>query len=94
MPIYIIGVKLAEKSGRTEKEFAEQIERVAQVRTAHQGHLIASYVTFGRHDMVWISEYPDERAAFDAMNTYVAEGIFKYEVSEAITLEDFLRKNT
>jgi uncharacterized protein with GYD domain len=35
---------------------AEAIDRVAQVRTGHQGRLIASYVTFGRYDMIWISE--------------------------------------
>jgi uncharacterized protein with GYD domain len=93
MPTYIIGVKLLEK--RTDKEFAESIKRVAQVRTAHQGQLIVSYVTFGRYDMIWISEYPNERAAFDAMNTIRDQGTFKYEIAEAITLEEFLRdKNT
>ena len=68
MPTYIIGVKLVENAGRTDKEFKEMIERVAKVRTAHQGRLIASYVTFGRYDMIWISEYPNERAAFDAIS--------------------------
>jgi uncharacterized protein with GYD domain len=68
---------------------------VAQVRAAHQGRLIASYVTFGRYDMIWISEYPNERAAFDAMHTIRAQGTFKYELAEAITLEEFLCvKNT
>jgi uncharacterized protein with GYD domain len=94
VPTYIIGVKLVENAGRTDKEFRELIERVAQVRTAHQGRLIASYVTFGRYDMIWISEFPSERAAFDAMNTNLAQGNFKYEISEAITLEEFLRVNT
>ncbi|MGO9602464.1 MAG: GYD domain-containing protein [Candidatus Binataceae bacterium] len=89
MPTYIIGVKLVEN--RTDKEFAEAIERVAQVRAAHQGRLIASYVTFGRYDMVWISEYENERAAFDAMNIVGAQGMFKHEISEAIALEEFLR---
>ena len=88
MPTYIIGVKLVEN--RTDKEFAEAIKQVAQVRTAHQGRLLASYVTFGRYDMIWISEYPDERAAFDAMNTIGAQRMFEYEISEAITLEEFL----
>ena len=93
MPTYIIGVKLVEN--RTDKEFTESIERVAQVRTAHQGRLIASYVTFGRYDMIWISEYPNERAAFDSMNTIRDQGMFQYEIAEAITLEEFLRvKNT
>jgi len=94
VPTYIIGVKLVENAGRTDKEFKEMIERVAQVRAAHQGRLIASYVTFGRYDMIWISEFPSERAAFDAMNTNLAQGNFKYEISEAITLEEFLRTNT
>ncbi len=93
MPTYIIGVKLVESSGRTDKEFKELIERVAQVRAAHQGRLIASYVTFGRYDMIWISEFPSERAAFDAMNTNLAQGTFKYEISEALPLEEFLRVN-
>jgi uncharacterized protein with GYD domain len=64
---------------------------VAQVRAAHQGQLIASYVTFGRYDMIWISEYPNERAAFDAMNTIRDQGLFEYEIAEAMTLEEFLR---
>jgi uncharacterized protein with GYD domain len=51
-----------------------RLKRVTQVRTAHQGRLIASYVTFGRYDTIWISEYPNERAAFDAMNTIRTQG--------------------
>jgi uncharacterized protein with GYD domain len=93
VPTYIVGVKLVEH--RSDKEFAESIQRVAQVRTAHQGRLIASYVTFGRYDMIWISEYPDERAAFDAIDAIRAQRMFEYEIAEAITLEEFLRvKNT
>lgn len=88
MPTYIIGVKLLEN--RTDKEFAESIKRVAQVRAAHQGQLIASYVTFGRFDIIWISEYPNERTAFDAMNIIRAQEMFKYEIAEAIALEEFL----
>jgi uncharacterized protein with GYD domain len=89
MPTYIIGVKILEN--RTDDEFAESIKRVAQIRTAHQGRLIASYVTFGRYDMIWISEYPSERAAFDAMNIIRDQGMFQYEMAEGITLEEFLR---
>ncbi len=88
MATYIIGAKLVEN--RTDKEFAESIRRVAQVRAAHQGQLIASYVTFGRYDMIWMSEYPNERAAFDAMNIR-DQGLFEYEIAEAMTLEEFLR---
>lgn len=93
MPTYIIGVKLFDK--QTDEEFAQSIKRVAQVRSAYQGQLTASYVTFGRYDMIWISEYPNERAAFDAMNAIRTQGLFEYEIAEAITLEEFLRdKNT
>jgi uncharacterized protein with GYD domain len=88
VPTYIIGVKLLEN--RTDKEFVESIKRAAQVRTEHQGRLIGTYVTFGRYDMMWISEYPNERAAFDAMNIIRALGMFNYEIAEAITLEEFL----
>ena len=89
MPTYIIGVKLVEN--RSEREFAESIERIAQIRNAHQGRLIASYVTFGRYDMIVITEYPNERAAFDAMNAIKAQAMFEYEIAEAMTLEEFLR---
>ncbi|MGO9452989.1 MAG: hypothetical protein ACLQDV_18420 [Candidatus Binataceae bacterium] len=41
--------------------------------------------------MIWISEYDNERAAFDAMNIVGAQGMFKHEIAEAITLEEFLR---
>ena len=51
MPTYIIGVKVVEN--RTDKEFTESIKRVTQVRTAHQGRLIASYVTFGPYDTIF-----------------------------------------
>jgi hypothetical protein len=43
--------------------------------------------------MIWISEYPNERAAFDAMNIIRAQGMFKDEIAEAITLEEFLGDN-
>jgi uncharacterized protein with GYD domain len=89
---YIIGVKVVKN--RTDEEFAESIKRVAQVRTAHQGQLTASYVTFGRYDMIWISEYPAERAAFDAMDAIRAQGMFEYEIAEAITLKSSCASRT
>ena len=91
MPTYIIGAKIAGKAGRTDQELAEIIDRVNKVRAGHGGRLLSGYVTFGRYDMIWISEYPDERAAFDAMTTNLDSGLVELEISEALLVEEFLR---
>jgi uncharacterized protein with GYD domain len=91
VPTYIIGAKITDKAGRTDQQLAEIVDRVAQVRTGHGGRLLAGYVTFGRYDMIWISEYPDERAAFDAMTTNLDSGLIEVEISEALTVEEYLR---
>jgi uncharacterized protein with GYD domain len=91
MPTYVIGAKLTAKTGKSDESFAQQAEAAAQVRRQHGGRLIGAYVTFGRYDLLFITEFPNQKEALAAIETNLATGQFKFEVAEAIALEDFLK---
>jgi uncharacterized protein with GYD domain len=91
MPTYIIGAKLTGKRTRSDESFAEQVEAAAHVRREHGGRLIRGFVTFGRYDLLIITEYPDEKSALAAVEDNLAKGVFTFEVAEALALEDFLK---
>jgi uncharacterized protein with GYD domain len=48
-------------------------------------------VTFGRYELLFIVEYPDQKSALAAVETNLAKGLFTLEVAEALALEDFLK---
>jgi len=51
------------------------------------------YVTFGRYDLLFIVEYPDQKSALAlaAVETNLAKGLFTLEVAEALAVDDFLQ---
>ena len=91
MPQYVIGARLTGKSTKEDQSFAQQLEAIDQVRQRHGGRLISAYVTFGRYDLLFIVEYPDQKSALTAVETNLARGLFNLEVAEAIAVEDFLK---
>jgi uncharacterized protein with GYD domain len=91
MPTYIIGAKLTGKLNRSDESFTEQVEAAGRVRRLHGGRLIGAYVTFGRYDLLLITEYPDQKSAVEAVEENLAKGAFTLEVAEALALEDFLK---
>lgn len=91
MPTYIIGAKLTGNSARNDESFAQQVAAAAQVRRQHGGRLIGGYVMFGRYDLLFITEYPDQKSALAAVEANLAKGVFTLEVAEALALEDFLK---
>jgi uncharacterized protein with GYD domain len=80
MPTYVIGAKLTVSGARDNENFRQ-----------HGGRLIGAWVTFGRYDMVIVTEYPSQQEALAAVETNLAKGLFTYEVAEAIAVEDFLK---
>jgi uncharacterized protein with GYD domain len=91
MPIYIVGAKLTDAGAKNKDSFAQQAKAAAQIRQQHGGRLIGGYVTFGRYDLMFITEYPSQKEALAAFEATLAKGLFTYEVAEAVTLEDFLK---
>ena len=90
MPVYVIGARRTEKGHQTLKEFSRVLERISRVREANGGVLIKAYATFGRYDMITITEYPSGTAMQRAMTTMLGEGYFHVEVSEAMPMDEFL----
>jgi uncharacterized protein with GYD domain len=90
MPTYIIGAKLTGSGPRDNESFRQHVEAAARVRQQHGGRLIGAWVTFGRYDMVIVTEFPSQQAALAAVETNLAKGLFTYEVAEAVALGDFL----
>lgn len=91
MPIYIIGAELTDAGAQSGENFTLQAEEAAKIRSQHGGRLIAAYVTFGRYDLLFITEYPNQQEATAAVEANTEKGRYTYEVAEAITLEDFLK---
>jgi len=91
MPTYIIGAKLTAHGPRDNKSFRQHVEAAARVRQQHGGRLIGAWVTFGRYDLMIVTEYPTQHEALAAVETNLAQGFFTYEVAEAVTLDDFLK---
>ena len=91
MPIYVIGAKLTDRAAKDDEGFRREVEAAGRVREKHGGRLLGAYVTFGRYDLVFISEYPDQTAALASVETNLSKGLFTLEVSEAMPLEEFLK---
>ncbi len=91
MATYVIGARLTGNSIKGDQCFAQQVEAIAQVRQRYGGRLISAYVTYGRYDLLFIVEYPDQKSALAAMETILAKGLFTVEVEEALALDDFLK---
>jgi uncharacterized protein with GYD domain len=91
MPTYVIGARLSGNSTKEDRSFAQQLEAINQVRQQYGGRLISAYVTFGRYDLLFIVEYPDQTSALAAVETNLAKGLFTLEVGEALAVEDFLK---
>lgn len=93
MPTYIIGARLTGNSTKGDQSFAEQLESLAQVRKQHGGRLLSAYVMFGRYDLLFIVEFPDQKSALAAVETNLAKGLFTLEVGEALAVEDYLKSS-
>ena len=91
MPTYVIGARLTGNSTKGDQSFVRQLEAIGQVRQQYGGRLISAYVMFGRYDLLFIVEYPDQKSALAAVETNLAEGLFTLEVGEALAVEDFLK---
>ncbi|HEY2105944.1 MAG TPA: GYD domain-containing protein, partial [Candidatus Binataceae bacterium] len=74
-----------------DQSFAQQLEALAQVRKQYGGRLLSAYVMFGRYDLLFVVEYPDQKSALAAVETNLAKGLFTLEVGEALALEDYLK---
>jgi uncharacterized protein with GYD domain len=81
----------APRRTKGDQSFAQQVEAIGQVRQQHGGRLLSAYVTFGRYDLLFIVEYPDQKSALAAVETSLAKGLFTLEVEEAIEVDDFLK---
>jgi uncharacterized protein with GYD domain len=91
MPTYVVGARLTGKGTKGHGNLKQQVEALGDVREQYGGRLISAYVTFGRYDLLFIVEYPDQKSALAAVETNLANGLFTLEVAEALALEDFLK---
>jgi uncharacterized protein with GYD domain len=91
MPTYVVGARLTGNSTKGHGSLKQQVEALGDVREQYGGRLISAYVTFGRYDLLFIVEYPDQKSALAAVETNLAKGLFTVEVAEALALEDFLK---
>ena len=92
MPTYVVGARLTGNSTKGDQSFAQQLEAMGKVRQQYGGRLISAYVMFGRYDLLFIVEYPDQKSALAAVETNLAKGLFTLEVGEALAIEDFLKQ--
>jgi uncharacterized protein with GYD domain len=89
MRIYITLFKNTQKGAETLKEVPQRSPEGAKAVQAAGGRVIAAYATLGRYDYVYITEFPDTKAAWSVLVKTAMRGTVTGETLEAISLEEF-----
>jgi|ERR1700678_474146 len=91
MPMYILGIKRTQKGVREIKDLAKECLISNEKRKELGGRIISAWATFGRHEIVVVVEFPNDKNALEAVNANRMKGLVTVEVAEAVPLEEFSR---
>jgi len=91
MPIYITRVSLTQKGAETLKEGPKRTGKVREWIQEAGGRVVGAYATLGESDYLWITEFPDTKAAWSVLARVAQLGTSRSHTVEAIPLEDFYK---
>jgi uncharacterized protein with GYD domain len=91
MPIYITICKNTEKGAEAIKEAPQRLAAGAQAIRKGGGRVIGAYASLGRYDYIFITEFPDNKAAWPVLIQTATLGMTTAETLEAIPIEEFVR---
>jgi len=90
MPVYITLAKFTTEGVKTIKDSPNRAARYQEIAKACGGKAIAAYATFGSHDLVVITEYPDNASAMKAALQINAIGAISTQTLVGIPVEEFV----
>jgi uncharacterized protein with GYD domain len=91
MPTYILGIKRTQKGLREIGDLTKEMVMGAPKRSEAGGRILHAWATFGRYEVVIVVEFPNDKAALEAINLNRMHGLVTVEVAEAVPLEEFIR---
>jgi uncharacterized protein with GYD domain len=91
MPTYITYVKTTAKGAETLKDTPGRITQANEWIQKAGGRVIGAYATLGRYDYIWITEFPDSRAAWTVLPKVAMQGAVSTETVEALPVPEFLQ---
>ena len=91
MPIYITRVSVTQKGAETLKDAPTRTGQVREWIQKAGGRVIGAYATLGETDYLWITEFPDSKAAWSVLTKVAQMGTSRSNTVEAIPLEEFFK---
>lgn len=89
METYITLVDYTEHGIKNMTDSPDRLERAKEVTRSFGGEFVAWYLTDGAYDGVYIAEYPDAKAATQALLTVAEEGAVKTETLRAFPEDEY-----
>lgn len=89
MPIYITRVSLTQKGAETLKDSPKRVGQVREWIQKAGGRVVGAYATLGETDYLWITEFPDSKAAWSVLTKVAQLGTSRSNTVEAIPVEEF-----
>ena len=89
MPTYISLIKYTRQGISTIKEGPNRLDANKEILNRYGSELKAFYLTMGRHDIVTISEAPDDAAAAKVALTVGSAGSVTTETMRAFTEDEY-----
>lgn len=89
MPIYITRVAVTQKGAETLKDAPKRSAQVREWIQKAGGRVIGAYATLGENDYLWITEFPDSKAAWSVLTKAAMLGTSRSNTVEAIPIDDF-----
>ena len=89
MPAYISLCTWTQKGIGNIKESPNRLEAAKKAFASAGGKLTGFYMTFGRHDFVVISEFPDDESAAKGLLSIASGGNFQSETLKAFAEADY-----
>jgi uncharacterized protein with GYD domain len=91
MPIYLTRVTVTQKGAETLKDAPKRSAQAREWIEKAGGRVIAAYATLGEYDYLWITEFPDSKAAWSVLTKVSTMGTSRSNTVEAIPLDEFFK---
>ncbi len=88
MPTYVTLARFTDQAAKAVKEAPQRRERLRRAVEEAGGRLIGGYMTQGRYDVIFITEFPSEAAATATLLAVAAGGNLRTETLRAFTPEE------
>jgi uncharacterized protein with GYD domain len=91
MPTYVTLARWTDQAAQSVREGPQRRERLRRAIEGAGGRIIGGYVTQGRYDVIFITEFPSDEAATATLLGVAASGELRTETLRAFTPEEMDR---